>query len=127
MRKIFTCIFFVSFFSFLFTRDVLAQSSNWSNKFEAQKVFVKNMGQFKINPSTGFDPKVQYAYDGHEQRFYFTSSGVVLEFSNYKKPKEKESEERELKERMKKGMTAADHEKMEAEEHRLILMRDQVM
>ena len=92
-----------------------------------QKVFIENKGQFKVNENPDFDPKVKYAYDGGEQSFYFTNSGVVFELKNVKKPKEKENEEHEMKEMMKKGMSPEQHAKMEAEERRLIVKKDELI
>jgi gliding motility-associated-like protein len=127
MKKNFTqAVFACLSFLFFNTPAFAVGGSNWTSKFEAQKVFIENKGQFKIKASEGFDQMVQYAYDGHEQNFYFTKSGVVLELVEIKKPKQKENEEREMKERMKKGITPEQHAKMEEEEHRMIIKKDEL-
>ena len=120
MKKIYTFCFFI----ILVVQFSLA--TGWSSKFEPQKVFIENKGQFKIHETSGFDPKVSYAFDGNSQRYYFTKSGVVFELSEVKKPAENAREEREKKEQMKKGMSAEEHAKMEREERRMDITKDEL-
>jgi gliding motility-associated-like protein len=129
MKKIYTQVIAICFFLLLFNPLTFAgEPSGWTNKLEPQKVFIQNQGQFNIGAPAGFDPQVQYAYDGGEQNFYFTKSGVVYLLRERVEPneREKEREEREMKERMKKGMTPEQHQQMEAEERRVIMKKDQL-
>ncbi len=87
-------------FSLLFLPQLFfaSGSSNWVKKYEPQKNFIENKGQFSIRETVGFDSKVEFAFDGSSQNYFFTKSGVVFELVEMKKPKESEHEEREMKE-----------------------------
>ena len=129
MKKVYPKLSAICVFLTLFIRFSFAQTgSGWSSKFEAQKVFIENKGQFRLHETAGFDSKVQYAFDGNGQNiFYFTKSGLVFNLTEIKKNKDsKEKDEREMKERMKKGMTAEEHAQMEKEERRLNLKQDEL-
>ena len=129
MKKLYFQLLVIGFCFWACILSAFAEgNSKWTVKYESQKVFIENKGQFKINAKEGFDAQVRYAYDGTGQKFYFTRSGVVYELMNIKKNKEKENEERELMERMKKGksMTVAEHAKMEEEERRMKVTRDEL-
>lgn len=131
MKKIYIQPLVLFLFVFI-TQFSFATISGWTAKFEPEKVFILNKGQFKINETPGFDSKVQYAYNGQDQKFYFTPSGVVMQVLEIKKPNikegEKEKEEKTAKERAKNGngITAADHAKKEQEENHLIITRDEL-
>ncbi|MCW3124428.1 MAG: hypothetical protein JWO03_86 [Bacteroidetes bacterium] len=127
MKKIYAQVSVICFFLLFFMHFAFGQDrSNWANKLEAQKVFIQNKGQFKVKEAQGFDSQVQYAYHGGAQNFYFTTSGVVYELTDRKAPKKSEHEEREERERMRKGMTAKQHDKMEEEENRMIVNKDEL-
>jgi gliding motility-associated-like protein len=116
----------VLFLFVLITQFSFASGPGWTAKFEPEKVFILNKGQFKINETPGFDNNVQYAYNGQDQKFYFTPSGVVLQILEIKKPKVKEEDKE--KERAKNGnsISAADHAKKEQEENHLIITKDEL-
>jgi hypothetical protein len=103
------------------------EATGWTMKFEPQKVFIENKGQFKTQFTGDFDSKVQYAYDGNSQNFYyFTRSGVIFQLVDIKKAKANEKEQEEEHERLRKGkgMSASEHAKMEEEERRRIINKD---
>ena len=116
----------------LFSQLSFSVTPGWTVKFEPEKVFILNKGQFNISPTQGFNHEVKYAYNGQDQKFYFTPSGVVLQILEIKKSKikegEKEKEEREAKERAKNGngITAAEHARKEQEESRLVVNKDEL-
>ena len=127
MKKIYKLVFVV--FLFLFNAH-LSIAGDWSAKFEPQKVFIENRGQFHTEASQGFDAKVQYAYDGNAQNFYyFTKSGVIFQLTEIKtqhNSEKEEREEREMMERFKKGksISAEKYAEREKEERRLIMNKD---
>jgi len=129
MKKILTHLPAVFLFVLLTQFSYATGEHSWSAKFEQEKVFILNKGQFKINETPGFDNNVKYAYNGQDQKFYFTPSGVVMQILQIKKPIIKEDEkEKEEKERAKNGYgpTAADHAQKEETENHLIIKRDEL-
>jgi gliding motility-associated-like protein len=127
MRKIyakFSVVLLFLLFSISFSLE--AGPSGWAGKYVQQKLFIENRGQFKINMSSDADAKVQYAYDGNHEKIYFTKSGLVFQLIEIKKNIQKESEEKEMKERIAKGITAEEHAEMEREEKHMIVNKDEL-
>src|ERR1035437_5322349 len=103
---------------FAFSSSAYASEGNngWSAKFENQKVFIENKGQFHIYNS---NESIQYAYDNGSTKVYFTSKGLSFSFLERWK---KDGKERE-RENLKSGKS---HLEMEAEEHKMEFKTDVV-
>ncbi len=93
MRRIVAALTVVS--SLLMT---YGQSNNWSHSLKDEKGFIENKGQFSVRKQTDAS-KVAFAYDGGTHNYYFTSEGVVFEFSKkeLRERTQKEKEERSVK------------------------------
>ncbi len=118
----FAFYFFVIAFTNVQAQNQLAGS--WSKKFEYQKVFIENKGQFSIPNSFGNTSPVLYAVDHGGTKIYFTKKGITYTFLEASKKQVDEREmERERKEVFKTPEEFARHEK---EEHKLKLKSDQV-
>lgn len=131
MNNFYKLFFTVWTFIFFSQLSFGGSNSNWTVKFESQKVFIANKGQFQTKATPGFDSRVEYAYDGNGQNFYyFTKSGVIFQLEDTRKPvedeKEKEKEDKEMRERIKKGkpMTSEEYMARENEERRMIVTKD---
>ncbi|MES2515664.1 MAG: gliding motility-associated C-terminal domain-containing protein [Bacteroidota bacterium] len=112
----------------LFTcKGLIAQNNmaaSWSKKFEYQKVFIENKGQFIIPTSFGNSGEVLYAVDNGGTKIFFTKKGITYTFLEpSKKQKDAREIERELKEEFSSVEEFAEHEK---EERRLKVKADQV-
>lgn len=108
------------FILFIIIQKTFSQNENksWSAKFEKQKVFIENKGQFHINNS--IEP-VLYAYDNGSTMIYFTAKGITYSFLKRWKKEEKENEREQ--EEIKKGKT---HSEIEIEEHKMEFKTDVV-
>ncbi len=98
--------------------------NNWSVKYEPQKVFIENKGQFdNLNNLPG--SKVFFATENYANQVLFTKNGLTYRFEERVHPTKEEREEREkeMKEDMKKGRQIT-HQEMEQEEHRFFIRRD---
>ncbi len=95
-------------------------NGGWSVKYENQKVFIENKGQFPAYNSQG---KILYAYDDGSTMIYFTSTGVTYSFLKRWKKDGKESEAERERENSKSGKT---HAEMEAEENKMEFKTDAV-
>ncbi|MES2762771.1 MAG: SprB repeat-containing protein [Bacteroidota bacterium] len=97
---------------------------SWSKKYEYQKVFIENKGQFTIPTSFGNTGGVMYAVDQGGTKIYFTKKGITYTFLEpTKKQKDQREIERERKEQFDSPEEFARHEK---EEHQLKVKSDQV-
>lgn len=96
---------------FLFN-SAFAQMQNWVQTPSETKVFIENKGQFKIATSDNFKSDVKYALDSENEDFYFTPSGVVLEY--WTKEKRVKSEEEKLARKKKKAAGFASREEFQA-------------
>ncbi len=91
----------------------------WEVKYEKQKVFIQNKGQFSIAGSAEISQsEVKYAFDGGSTMIYFTPKGIRYSYLKTwkKEKKDKDHEEQEEMEEMRKGKS---HAQIEAEEHKL--------
>ncbi len=95
--------------------------NNWINKFGAEKSFIKNHGQFIIKKHNDFNNNVLFAYDGSNEDYYFTKSGVIYSF---KKNKNKKVENNKKELEKKKTMSHAEWEKHEALERKNSIEKD---
>jgi len=97
---------------------------SWSKKFDYQKSFIENKGQFVIPNSFGNLSPVLFAVDHGGTKIYFTKKGITYTFLEASK-KQKDAREmaRERKEEFKNSEEYARHEK---KEHQLKLKTDQV-
>ena len=118
----------LTFFLFLIPFLSIAGNSPtpWSIKFDSQKSFIENKGQFHIHNS---NEKVLYAYDNGSTMIYFTSTGVTYSFLKRWKDmddgdeKEQAIEREHEHEKMARGVT---HDEIEKEEHRMEYKTDVV-
>lgn len=107
-------------FAFSLSIHASGGNSGWSSKFETQKVFIENKGQFHIYNSK---EAVKYAYDDGSTMIYFTSKGITYSFLKRWKKDGKENEKEPEKESLKSGKS---HLEMEAEEHKMEFKTDVV-
>lgn len=82
-------------FIFVFTVICLftakATGDGWKADFGDVKCFIENKGQFKIGNDGSTTKQVKFAFDGHNERYLFTSKGVVFELIEKERiPKTKE-------------------------------------
>ncbi len=103
---------------FALSTNALEGNKGWSAKYENQKVFIENKGQFLSNKP---NEKILYAYDNGSTMISFTSKGVTYSFlKRWKKEENKNERERE-REGLKSGKS---HAEMEAEEHKMEFKTD---
>ena len=93
-------------------------NNGWSAKFENQKVFIENKGQFHIYDSK--EP-VKYAYDDGSTMIYFTSKGLTYSFIKRWKKDDGENEAERERENLKSGKSRFE---MEKEEHKMEFKTD---
>ncbi len=96
-----------------FTLVLFSYSENgpWGIRFEKQKSFIENKGQFKIASDLNSEKaSVVYAYDGGSTMIYFSPNGVTYSFLKRWK---NEASEKEEEEQIK---NSEDWKKHEAEE-----------
>ena len=99
-------------------------TSSWSKKFEYQKSFIENKGQFVIPNAFGNPSPVLFAVDHGGTKIYFTKRGITYAFlETTKKQKDAKEIERERDEEFKNPEAHARHEK---KEHQLKVKADQV-
>jgi len=109
MKRIFIFIFFLAFQVLPLTILSQQSSSGWLKKFETNKVFIENKGQFNL---PGSSENVLYAFDNSSAKIYFTKNGIEYrflkilpkknkegkkKFNSVEEWREKEAEEREVK------------------------------
>jgi len=88
-----------------------SENSPWGIRFEKQKSFIENKGQFKIASDLNSEKaSVVYAYDGGSTMIYFSPNGVTYSFLKRWK---NEASEKEEEEQIK---NSEDWKKHEAEE-----------
>jgi hypothetical protein len=86
---------------FVFTFAISAKAQNsalakWTAKYEKQKAFIENKGQFQI---IGSEEEVAFAMDHGGTKIYFTKKGLVYSFLNVwqKQTNKEEREQQKLK------------------------------
>jgi len=107
MKKLFLILF-------LFP-NLLFSQSNWKVKYDEDKYFIENKGQFQITAPETFNNNVEFAYDGSAEDYYFTGSGIAFRFKRFAK---KEKENRLKKIERKKKSTAEEWRIYEIKEKR---------
>ncbi len=104
--------------SLLLTTSCFAGSlpNGWAVHSTAQKVFIKNQGQYVTIPEVK-NEKILFAIEEGPKRIFFTPTGIVYRFDNWKKKyteeqlEEHEREEaRERKEKARKGEKISEEE-----------------
>ncbi|HKC68087.1 MAG TPA: SprB repeat-containing protein, partial [Bacteroidia bacterium] len=109
------------FFVFIFLSVVYTKAqdsvfnnatTNWLAKWQIQKVFIENKGQFKLPAASGIKAEVKYAYDEGTTKIFFTPKGLVYSFKERKKKRDHE-EERERAEKFKNAKEFLEKEKEE--------------
>ncbi|MBL7935252.1 MAG: hypothetical protein JNM51_05520, partial [Bacteroidia bacterium] len=99
-------------------------SSKWTAKFEYQKAFIENRGQFSIPNSFGNPSEVLYAVDHGGTKIYFTKKGVTYSLLEATKTP---NDEREWEsERTEASSSPEEFARYEKEEHKLNVKSDQV-
>ncbi|MBC7694550.1 MAG: gliding motility-associated C-terminal domain-containing protein [Burkholderiales bacterium] len=108
----------------LIAQGVSNSSSSWAKKFEYQKSFIENKGQFIIPASFGNPSEVLFAVDHGGTKIYFTKKGISYSFLESTK---KKKDEREMeRERREEFNDPESHARFEKEEHELKVKSDQV-
>ncbi|MCX6200337.1 MAG: T9SS type A sorting domain-containing protein [Bacteroidetes bacterium] len=106
---------------FLVTTISIAQTSNngWKAKFETQKVFIENKGQFNHFNSEAKSP-ILYGTEYANAQFLFTKTGLTYRLTKKEFPSAEEKGEREndMLQELRKGKTMS-HDEMEEEENRV--------
>ena len=112
--------------TFLFSISLFSQSTGgWTANSSDSKAFIENKGQFSIKTTEDFNSDVKYSFDGNNENFFFTSSGVVLEYTNADKREKTDEEKAARKQRKAKGFaTQAEFEAFEKEGQRRIITHD---
>ncbi len=101
-----------------------SSGSSWSKKFEFQKSFIENKGQFIIPNYFGNPSDVLFAVDHGGTKIYFTKKGITYALLETTK-KSKDARETE-RERRKEFRSPEEHIRHEKEEHELKVKADQV-
>lgn len=118
-------------FFLLFCSGLQAQSikdESWIVERKPIQSFIENKGQFSLRDKTLKLSKVEYAYDGSNQDYFFTKEGVVIELSHQQKRIKSEEERRARAEKKKQGFKdAAEIYAFEKEGHRLEFENDFVL
>jgi hypothetical protein len=80
----------IIFFGCFITLNLFAQQSSlkWSGKFEAQKAFIENKGQFN-GRNRQPDSQILYAVDEGSVQVYFTKKGLTYRFDRKEKNKDR--------------------------------------
>lgn len=99
-------------------------TQSWSKKFEYQKSFIENKGQFSLPASFGNPDPVLFAVDHGGTKIYFTKKGITYTFLESSK---KQKDAREMaRERREEFKDTESHARFEKEEHELKIKSDQV-
>jgi len=111
--------------SFFFSVSIFAQSSGWIANSNDRDAFIENKGQFSVKTSDNFSDDVKYSFDGINENFFFTPSGIVLEYTNKDHRLKSDEEKAERKERKKQGFTSREEfVKFERDGQRRIITHD---
>jgi len=103
---------------------IFAQNDNWEIKYEHQKVFIENLGQFSLEEKTGQNTDIEFVFPEQNQSTYFTKSGVVFEFTKKSKVKKTQEEKNERTKRKQKAFTFEEFNAFERVGHRLVFEKD---
>lgn len=103
---------------------VFAQNDNWEIKYEHQKVFIENIGQFSLKEKPDQNTAVEFVFPEQNQSTYFTKSGVVFEFTKKSKVKKSQEEKNERTQRKHKAFTFDEFNAFERVGHRLVFEKD---
>lgn len=99
-------------------------TKTWITKFDYQKSFIENKGQFSIPENFGNPSPVLYAIDHGGTKIYFTRNGITYTFlETSKKQKDTRELEKEKREELKHPEK---YIQLEKEEHRLKVKKDHV-
>ena len=100
------------------TNSLAQTNKSWTQKYEHQKVFIENKGQFSIPTHADTNEEVLYAVDHGGTKIYFTKKGITYTFLETTK-KQKDAREiaheiaRENKEKLHSPEEYQKHEKEE--------------
>jgi gliding motility-associated-like protein len=126
MKKIVAPLISLILITFFFSaRSQNSALATWTAKYERNKAFIENKGQFRNNDSKNEAP-VLYAVDHGATMIYFTSKGVTYSLLKAWKEEEKEESEQEEEEKKSTIKTVEEWRAMELEEHRLKHEKDVV-
>lgn len=104
-----------------------SSASNWKGDLGSNKGFIENKGQFTKTMINGKQQEVLFAYDGGSEDYYFTKSGVVLNFTQKEKNKKTDEEKVRRIERKKQGFkTKKEWTDFEKEGNKVILTQDEL-
>jgi gliding motility-associated-like protein len=119
-------VFFLLFYSGLQAQSIKDES--WIVERKPVQSFIENKGQFSLRDKTLKLSKVEYAYDGSNQDYFFTKEGVVIELTDQQKRIKSEEERKARAEKKKLGFKdAAEIYAFEKEGHRLEIENDFVL
>lgn len=105
----------------------LGQTTNWTKELKIQKAFIENKGQFTTRTTAGFNSQVEFAFDGYNEEYYFTKSGVVIELSKKTKHLKSDEEKKWRNERKRQGFTTEEWLEFEAVGHKLDIKKDELI
>ena len=107
----------------------LAQTNkSWAQKYEHQKVFIENKGQFSIPTHADNNEEVLYAVNHGGTKIYFTKKGIIYTFlETTKKQKDAREIAHEIaRENKEKLYSPEEYQKHEKEERALKIKTDDV-
>lgn len=86
--------------------NAFSQTGNWTSNPADVKVFIEGKGQYKLSVSDSFEEEVKYAFDSDNEDFYFTNSGVVLQYRTIEQRVRTQAQKDARKERKKAGFAS---------------------
>lgn len=105
MRKYLLAIFlFIT--NLNFAQNNPKTNTGWKVNFGDVKCFIENRGQFKIGNNDTLNTQIKYAFDGHNERYLFTSKGVIIELIHKEKIHKTPEQRAERKQRKKEGFAS---------------------
>lgn len=105
---------------------VSSAQQSWTRSPNDEKVFIQNKGQFSMKPIDQFSSEILFSYDGANEDFHFTKSGVVLNFATKTKREKTEEEKAARQARKLQPFTDQEWYEFEMQGHRLEVTRDQI-
>jgi gliding motility-associated-like protein len=112
--------------TFLFSISLFAQSTGgWKANSSDSKAFIENKGQMTVKTSEKFNNDVKYYYNGTNEKFHFTPSGVALEYTDTEHRVKSDEEKEARKARKAQGFKSkAEFDEFEKEGQRRIVKHD---
>ena len=120
----------LSLFILLFYSGLFAQSNkneSWAVERKPIQSFIENKGQYSLRDKNFNISKVEYAYDGSNQDYFFTKEGVIIELTDQQKRIKSEEERKARAEKKKQGFKdREDFVAFENEGHRMQIEKDDI-